>query len=177
MPLSNITVEVADGRNLLSTEFASTFPITIDQAALPAAGEGGPAGPAAGANVNNASVDPLGLPNPLPLLPPEELPGINFTNIEAPLPPGEPQGEAPTVPTVPPVNGLPTAGTIASVVDEDALPGGIANGPGDIVLSGAQHPTENVDTGGTLPHDFGPDGPERRRVVERQTCSIAAGTP
>src|SRR5262249_8651441 len=38
--LGNLSIEVAPGRTLSVTEFASTFPITNDQSVLPAAGVG-----------------------------------------------------------------------------------------------------------------------------------------
>ena len=83
VPLANISVEL-NGKEFSSTDFASTFPITTDQSVLPAAGDGGAAGaPSSGANFANASVDPLNSPNPLPLLGPEELLGIQFTRFEA----------------------------------------------------------------------------------------------
>src|SRR3954466_13342831 len=37
-PRQNITIEVAPGRDLSVSEFASAFPITTDQSVLPAAG-------------------------------------------------------------------------------------------------------------------------------------------
>ena len=40
VPLQNLTVEVAPGRELPSGEFASVFPITTDQSVLAAAGNG-----------------------------------------------------------------------------------------------------------------------------------------
>jgi hypothetical protein len=81
VPLANITIE-SNGKEFTGAEFASTFPITTDQSVLPAAGDGTPA---SGANFANASVDPLLVPNPLPLLGPEELPPINVTRIEGPI--------------------------------------------------------------------------------------------
>src|SRR6266576_801100 len=72
VPLSNLTVEVGPGRVVSTSEFAQLFPITNDPSVLPAAGEAGaPPLPASGANFSNPSVDPLVLPNPLPLLGPE----------------------------------------------------------------------------------------------------------
>src|SRR3954449_4249753 len=45
--LQNLTIEIAPGRNLSVTEFASTFPITTDQSVLPAGRKGNrhPPGP------------------------------------------------------------------------------------------------------------------------------------
>src|SRR6266568_1804768 len=96
VPLQSITVEASPGRDLPSSEFASTFPISNDQSILPAAGDGAGT-PASGANFTSVGVDPLAVPNPLPLLPPEELPPIIFTQS----PPVLTQGTTPTVtPTI-----------------------------------------------------------------------------
>src|SRR5882672_4650055 len=71
----NLTIEVAPGRNVTASEFASLFPITTDQSVLPAAGAGNGNGnaQASGADFNPYAVDPL---PPVPtnrLAPPEEL--------------------------------------------------------------------------------------------------------
>src|SRR6266480_512079 len=65
--LNNLTVEVAPGRDVSVSEFASLFPITTDQSVLPAAGDAGGNGnaQASGANFSNSSVDPLAIGNPL----------------------------------------------------------------------------------------------------------------
>src|SRR5882724_7688030 len=52
--LKNLTIEIAPGRDLTVSEFASTFPITTDASVLPAAGTGGNA-QASGGNFS----DPL----------------------------------------------------------------------------------------------------------------------
>src|SRR3954453_982355 len=75
--LGNLTIQVSPGRELSVTEFASSFPITTDQSVLPAAGTGN--AQASGAHFDNPSVDPLSLPNPLPLLPQEDLPNFVIT--------------------------------------------------------------------------------------------------
>src|SRR5215470_12501429 len=72
--LGNLSIEVAPGRTLSVTEFASTFPITNDQSVLPAAGVGAANAQASGAHFSDAAVDPLDTPPNTPLLPPEELP-------------------------------------------------------------------------------------------------------
>ncbi|MEH2588349.1 DUF5801 repeats-in-toxin domain-containing protein [Bradyrhizobium sp. AZCC 1721] len=71
--LKNLTIEVAPGRDVSVSEFASLFPITTDQSILPAAGEGGGNAQASGANFSNSSVDPLATGNPLDLLGQESL--------------------------------------------------------------------------------------------------------
>src|SRR4051812_21210434 len=78
--LQNLTIEIAPGRDLSVTEFASTFPITTDQSVLPAAGTAAGNAQASGAHFDNASVDPLAVPNPLPLLPQEDLPNFVINN-------------------------------------------------------------------------------------------------
>ncbi len=79
--LSNLTIEVGPNQDLNGAQFASQFPITEDQSVLPAAGNGGNG--ASGADFHDPSVDPLATPGPLPLLPPEELPPIQFTNVQS----------------------------------------------------------------------------------------------
>src|SRR4051812_30953420 len=73
--LNNLTVEVAPGRDVSVSEFASLFPITTDQSVLPAAGDPGGNGNAqgSGANFSDSSVDSLNSGNPLDLLGQEEL--------------------------------------------------------------------------------------------------------
>ncbi|MEH2570888.1 T1SS-143 domain-containing protein [Bradyrhizobium sp. AZCC 1577] len=71
--LKNLTIEVAPGRDVSVSEFASLFPITTDQSILPAAGEGGGNAQASGANFSNSSVDSLATGNPLDLLGQESL--------------------------------------------------------------------------------------------------------
>ena len=104
LPLDNITVEMGPGKEFSVTEFTQQFPISTDASVLPAtdlAGVNANANAhATGAHFEPATVDPLAVPNPLPLLPQEELP--NFT-VE--LPTGTNQG-APTAPTVPPPPGV-----------------------------------------------------------------------
>src|SRR5882757_7636744 len=87
--LGNLTIEVAPGRDLSVSEFASSFPITTDQSVLPAAGTGGNA-QASGANFLPAALDLL---PPVPsniLAPPEVLPNQIFPNIQAPVLPTNP---------------------------------------------------------------------------------------
>src|SRR5260370_2950186 len=82
--LQNITIEMAPGRDVSVSEFASLFPIGTDSSVLPAADAGGASNAnaqASGANFSPASIDPL---PPVPtntLAPQEELP--TFTT-EAP---------------------------------------------------------------------------------------------
>src|SRR3982074_542866 len=70
---SNLSVEVARGRDVSVSEFASLFPITTDQSVLPAAGEGNGNAQASGANFSDSSVDPLSTGNPLDLMGDEKL--------------------------------------------------------------------------------------------------------
>ncbi len=87
-------------------QFAQTFTISEDPSVLPAAG---PGGVASGADFLDAVVDPLPLGGPLPLLPPEGLPGITFTGTEAPAF----TEEANLLPTV--------SGHVFGVVEEEQL--------------------------------------------------------
>ncbi|WGS29774.1 DUF5801 repeats-in-toxin domain-containing protein [Bradyrhizobium sp. ISRA464] len=82
-PLSNITVEVAPGRDVSGQEFATLFPISTDASVLPAADNGGNANgnaQASGANFSPFAIDAL---DPVPtnqLAGPETLP--NFTDTQ-----------------------------------------------------------------------------------------------
>src|SRR6478609_7464508 len=114
--LKNLTIEVAPGRDLSVSEFASTFPITTDASVLPAAGTGGNA-QASGGNFLNPLVDPL---PPIPtniLAPPEVLGNLEFTNPTAFLPPDQP---APPAPPIPPVSIVAGIG-LPLVVDESFI--------------------------------------------------------
>ena len=135
-PLDSITVEVAPGRDLTGTEFATLFPVTEDQSVLPAAGEGGNA-QASGANFTSVGVDPLALSGPLELLGQEELPNFVITNL--------------LTPTL--TNDTPTVGQDALALDEDEISGAGGN-PGGIndIVSPASFT-------GVLTHNFGADGP------------------
>ena len=146
VPLSNISVGVSPTSVLPSGDFASTFPISTDQSILPTAGPGNAGTEKSGANFVDPSVDPLNLPNPLDLLPPEQLPGIVFTPEEPPRLPGIlPE------PPIPPVNGVPSVGSNAlAQLDDDALTGGNAGGIGD--------DPNAVNVTGILSHDYGSDG-------------------
>ena len=123
VPLSNVSVTVSSGRDLPSGEFVSTVPISTDTTLLPTAGPGTAATEKSGAFFTDVPVDPLLVPDPLPLLPPEQLPGIAFTPQERPVISGEPIIEPI------PVNGLPSLGSNAlAQLDDDALIGGIEGG-------------------------------------------------
>ena len=146
VPRQDLTVEVP-GRDMSSSEFAAVFPITTDPSVLPAAGD---KIPASGANFSNASVDPLLSPDPLPLLPPEELPNwqVHFETVplqEVVLPLVEDEQ--------PPPNGLPDAVVInttaaAIVLDESPVAPG-----GDGIVSA----TADFSVNFAAP-DFGADG-------------------
>jgi Domain of unknown function (DUF5801)/RTX calcium-binding nonapeptide repeat (4 copies) len=136
VPLANLTIE-SDGKEFSGAEFASTFPITTDQSVLPAAGDGTPA---SGANFSNASVDPLLGPDPLPLLPPEALPPIEFTRIEA---------------VTPQQDLLPSTGPNDPVsIDEDDISSAYSQGIGNIDSPGDDNP---INLTGTL--NFTPGDP------------------
>src|SRR5262245_60226123 len=98
-PLKISGIELDSNRIVSAEEFASLFPITQDQSILPAAGEGGP--PVAPLNTGGQfagpNVDPLATPNPLPLLPQEELP--NFVVEIEDNPNEDPAGTPDLIPT------------------------------------------------------------------------------
>ena len=79
--MSNLLLDMGSGQEFNGERFASQFPITEYQSVLPAAG---PGGVASGADFHGPAVDGLFTGNPLDLLPPEELPGLQFTITEAP---------------------------------------------------------------------------------------------
>src|SRR5579859_5977471 len=133
-PLSNITIEMAPGRDISVSEFASLFPIINDSSVLPASDlssvNANANAQASGAHFETAAVDPLNLPNPLPLLPQEELP--NFV-VQLPT------GFVPTTPPPPPPE--ITAGIGPDlVVDESFIPGIGSH----VAVAGS--PTSNIDT-------------------------------
>lgn len=119
--LSNLTFEMGPNLFYSGQEFAQNVPITEDQSVLPAAGDAA----AAGADFHGFSVDGLGLSNPLGLLPPEELPGLQFTNTGTPL---LEQGATP--PNLVPGFGAPVLG----IVEEESVPANLPQsdaGPGN----------------------------------------------
>ena len=75
-PLQNITIEMAPGRDISVTEFATLFPITTDTSVLPASDQGGNSNgnaQASGACFTTTEVEPLFTGNPLDLLGNEDL--------------------------------------------------------------------------------------------------------
>ena len=80
--MSNLLLDMGSGQEFNGERFASQFPITEDQSVLPAAD---PGGVASGADFHGPFVDGLFTGNPLDLLPPEELPGLQFTITATPL--------------------------------------------------------------------------------------------
>ena len=147
VPRQDLTVEVP-GRDLSGSEFAAVFPITTDPSVLPAAGD---KTPASGANFSNASVDPLFTPDPLPLLPPEELPNWQVHFETVPLQ----EVVLPLVEDEPPPNGLPSIGVNAAVrMDDEDLEHGILGS-----VDGSDDPgLTPLNAKGVLSHDFGSDG-------------------
>ncbi|MGF6312219.1 hypothetical protein ABIB82_006292, partial [Bradyrhizobium sp. i1.8.4] len=74
---SNVTIEMAPGRDVSVQEFASLFPISTDGSVLPAADNGGNSNgnaQASGANFSPFAVDPLDPVPTNPLAPQEEIP-------------------------------------------------------------------------------------------------------
>ena len=109
--LSNLVLDMGSGQEFNGERFASQFPITEDVSVLPAAG---PGGVASGADFHGPFVDGLFTGNPLDLLSPEELPGLQFTITEAPTFLEETFLEE--------VNQIPAvSGHLFGVVEEEAL--------------------------------------------------------
>jgi len=132
---SNLSVEVAPGRDVSVSEFASLFPITTDQSVLPAAGDGQGNAQASGAHFSDSSVDPLSVGRPLDLLGQEELGNFVLTPEQALLVPEAPIPVVPEAPipgpTIAAAIGLPLS------VEESFIP----------VLGSQQAPAgSNVDT-------------------------------
>ena len=82
-PLANLEFELAPGKVLTALELAGLIPFTDDQSVLPAAGEGGDPREA-GADFNDPTIDVIGPVVLNDLMPPEELPGIDFVADIAP---------------------------------------------------------------------------------------------
>ncbi|MCC8977851.1 DUF5801 repeats-in-toxin domain-containing protein, partial [Bradyrhizobium acaciae] len=97
---SNVTIEMAPGRDVSVQEFTSLFPISTDGSVLPAADNGGNSNgnaQASGAHFSPFAVDDLG---PVPtnvLAGPEPLPNFNDT---PPTGPTVPQSSTPAAPTI-----------------------------------------------------------------------------
>ena len=145
--LSNMTVEVGPNKDLDGATFAAQFPITTDTSVLPAAGAGGNGNQASGADFHDPSVDPLAVPPPLPLLPPETLPPIVFQDVL----PVVLTGTA----TVPPPTA--TGGSVAT--DEDHTVSGTVLFTNGIVVGGggafpsADGATVTLNANGTFTYD------------------------
>ena len=82
--LSNLTFDVGPGPDLDAQQFSSQFTFQTDPSVLPAAGDKGPL--QGSLEFAPAVVDPLAGPEPLPLLPPEELPTFVLHETIAILP-------------------------------------------------------------------------------------------
>src|SRR5947208_9143623 len=164
--LQNLTIEIAPGRDLSVTEFASTFPITTDQSVLPAAGNGNGNGnaQASGAHFDNPAVDPLAVPNPLPLLPQEELGNFVVTN---------PTGTAPdgVLPPNPPSPPLPTivAGLVSGLIVDESFLTVATNG----IAGSGQPPAGSTVATGLVP--FTVDAPAGQQSLTFALSVSASG--
>ncbi|HLX13774.1 MAG TPA: DUF5801 repeats-in-toxin domain-containing protein, partial [Bradyrhizobium sp.] len=151
-----VTFEMGQGREFSVAEFTSQFPINTDSSVLPAADlasvNANANAQASGAHFDPFAVDPLNLPNPLPLLPEEELP--NFV-VQLPT------GFVLTTTTV--VTPSTLSGTSGGTVDEGALTHSTTPGSGDLFGTGTDvgEAGASVATGGSLSGlvQFGSDGP------------------
>src|SRR5205814_7139962 len=162
--LQNLTIEIAPGRDLSVTEFASTFPITTDQSVLPAAGNGNGNAQASGAHFDNPAVDPLAVPNPLPLLPQEELGNFVVTN---------PTGTAPdgVLPPNPPSPPLPTivAGLVPGLIVDESFLTVATNG----IAGSGQPPAGSTVATGLVP--FTVDAPAGQQSLTFALSVSASG--
>ena len=151
VPRQDLTVEVARSRYV---EQRIRGGVPYHHGSVGAGGREQPT-PASGANFSNASVDPLLSPDPLPLLPPEELPNwqVHFETVplqEVVLPLVEDEE--------PPPNGLPSLVSATNLeVDED----GFANAANDTVTARIDETdsTESLTATGTAVVNFGNDVP------------------
>src|SRR6266446_10533093 len=135
--LGNLTIEVAPGRDLSVSEFASTFSITTDTSVLPAAGTDGNA-QASGGNFLPPLVDLL---PPIPtniLAPPEVLPNLEFTN--------QPDLAIPTNPTPPPPPPPPVnpVAILAGIGPQLAVDESFTVAGAHVAVAGS--PSSNIDT-------------------------------
>src|SRR5581483_2002475 len=113
--LANLLFEMGPNQIFDGIQFAQQFPISEDQSVLPAAGD---AAVVSGADFHDPAVDPLGPATPLDLLPPEELPGLAFTNTATPF------LETDQIP-------IQVAGKIVGIVEEEENRQIIENGDGE----------------------------------------------
>src|SRR3954454_11230831 len=163
--LQNLTIEIAPGRDLSVTEFASTFPITTDQSVLPAAGNGNGNAQASGAHFDNPAVDPLAVPNPLPLLPQEDLPTFKITDVTGTnVLPDNP-------PPPPPPPGLPTilAGLVPGLIVDESFLTVATNG----LAGSGQAPAGSTVASGLVP--FTVDAPAGQQSLTFALSVSAAG--
>jgi hypothetical protein len=140
--LGNLTIEVAPGRELTVSEFASSFPITTDSSVLPAAGtEVGQANAqASGAHFTNPTIDPLETQPGLPLLGPETLP-----HFQVELPTG-PALQSTTPPITPPKPTI-TLGAMPDLVVDESFLSATTNG----IAGSGQAPLGQTVASGLIP--------------------------
>jgi len=109
-PLQLAGIELSNNQLMTGEEFAALFPITDDQSVLPAAGEQGPQN--TGGQFAGPNVDPLASPNPLDLLPPEQLGNFVVELDTNPLLDDQAEGPTNLVPTQ-------TSGNIFGIAEEE----------------------------------------------------------
>src|SRR4051794_37825430 len=160
--LQNLTIEIAPGRDLSVTEFASTFPITTDQSVLPAAGNANGNAQASGAHFDNPAVDPLAVPNPLPLLPQEDLPNFVITN---------PTGTDVLPTNPPPAPPLPAIafGLLPGLVVDESFLTAATNG----IVGSGQGPAGSTVASGSVP--FTVDAPAGQQSLTFALSISASG--
>ena len=156
--MSNLLLDMGSGQEFNGERFASQFPITEDQSVLPAAG---PGGVASGADFHGPFVDGLFTGNPLDLLPPEELPGLQFTITEAPTFLEETLLEE--------VNLIPAvSGHLFGVVEEEAL-----NRQVEIDFSDSGPGNEDTHDAAGNDHDTSQFGPGSQITTQKFSGALA----
>ena len=156
--LSNLVLDMGSGQEFNGERFASQFPITEDVSVLPAAG---PGGVASGADFHGPFVDGLFTGNPLDLLSPEELPGLQFTITEAPTFLEETFLEE--------VNQIPAvSGHLFGVVEEEAL-----NRQVEIDFSDSGPGNEDTHDAAGNDHDTSQFGPGSQITTQKFSGALA----
>ncbi|HTS41647.1 MAG TPA: DUF5801 repeats-in-toxin domain-containing protein, partial [Xanthobacteraceae bacterium] len=159
-PLANIVVE-AGGHDFTGAEFASAFPITTDQSILTAAGVSAAAGtPSSGGDFHGSSVDPLELPQPLPLLGQEELPNWVTSPVFGPA------GFTQTIESPP----LTIAGHAGGVVEEEDL-----NQQNIVQPTDAGNGNEDQNSASGNDHDTASDHSITGHVINISLAGLVSG--
>lgn len=154
-----LTIDTGTQHDLTVSDFASIFPVTTDTSIIPAGGE---QAQQSGATFEPPSVDPISSGDPLPLLPPEELPNWQITPLLA--------NEF--------INDLPAFGINPDVLlDEDFLSkanGAPFDGNQDLPAPSPGDDAGSFALSGLLHYDFHNDGPAATNPILVDTVSLNA---